>query len=561
MKRFVYLFQVEHDLPDNLKGAEGPESDVRFLSYRARSADPRSIYYPSSSWTQGRNRLLREVGGGEWLYYVFGDGDVHLECTGRGAERISTRQSPWRAFEEFLLAHEPAVGTPAYSWQLSGQWDPKQETQTLRFFDPVLNAFHAEALLPLLPYYDLLDEECADYSGSIVCSIAADLYPGHVLQTNRVLVLNPFSLRSYSERLMTKPETLFLQSLHDSRDGDAYLRQPDWRHLPHPGMGAPVRKTASYRKTVAELATRYRLDHPIWARKRELLEMPLGHEFYRDDPDSGRARRWRESSPASGTMPAGGLTEFRLRSHALRSRLGLVRTSKAFALLRRIQGARHELRVGWRRWMNRVRRPNARTLWTAWARDGHRPLKLVAGRPDAIDMMGYAMDRLRAPKVIFVEVGTGQGAVLGRLQDGVTQRKPVISIGIDPVQTRGFTWYTAFVIGAISPGLMALSTILKQYGLAGQVLHWVRIAEGDPIAAFRTLGDQAGMCLFLTARFPASVSASTDSVGTGWPETQANLEAAGFRTVAITSCDDGSHIEATLVNESLARTLLPELVP
>ena len=175
MKRFLYLFQVERDLPDNLRFIEGPDSDVRFLSYRARSADPRSIYYPSSSWTQGRNRLLREVLGGEWLYYVFGDADVRLEFSGRGTQSRSRRQNSWRAFEEFLLAHEPAVGTPAYSWHLSGQWDPTQETQTLRFFDPVLNAFHREALLTLLPYYDLLDEECADYSGSIVCSTSSSV--------------------------------------------------------------------------------------------------------------------------------------------------------------------------------------------------------------------------------------------------------------------------------------------------------------------------------------------------------------------------------------------------
>ena len=561
MKRFLYLFQVEHDLPENLKGAEGPDSDVRFLTYRVKSTDTRSIHYPWSSWTQGRNRLLREVVGGEWLYYVFCDADVRLEITGRGAERRSRRQSPWRAFEEFLLAHEPAVGTPAYSWQLSGQWDAKHETQTLRFFDPLLNAVHAEALQSLLPYYDLLDEQCADYSGSIVSSIAADLYPGHVLQTNRVQVLNPFSLRGYSERLMTKPETLYLQSLQDPRDCEMYLRQPEWSQLRHPGMGAPLRKTASYRRTEAELAARYRLDHPIWVRKRELLEMPRSHEFYCDDPESGRARRWRESSPASGPVPTGGLSEFRFRSHALRSRLGLVRTSKVFVLLRRILRARHELRILWRRWICRVRRPNARTLWRVWARSGGRSLKFVAGRPDAIDMIGYAMDRLRTPNVIFVEVGTGQGEVLGRLQDGVTQCKPVISIGVDPVQTRGFTWYTGFVLGDISPGLMSLSTILKQYGLDGQVLHWVRIAEGDPVAAFRTLGDQAMMCLFLTIRCPGTVSSSTDSAGTVGPDILANFEAAGFRAVAITACAESSDIEATFMNEALARTLLPQLAP
>lgn len=61
MKRFVYLFQVPQDLPPSLEAAASAESDIVFLSWRAKSADPRSIHYPSSSWTQGRKRLLTEV--------------------------------------------------------------------------------------------------------------------------------------------------------------------------------------------------------------------------------------------------------------------------------------------------------------------------------------------------------------------------------------------------------------------------------------------------------------------------------------------------------------------
>lgn len=561
MKRFVYLFQVERDLPEHLADVEGPDSDVRFLSYRAKSADPRSIFYPWSSWTQGRNRLLRQVVGGDWLYYVFGDADVRLEFTARGAENRARRQIPWRAFEEFLLEHEPAVGTPAYSWHLSSRWDLTQEAQTLRFFDPVLNAFHREALLTLLPYYDLLDEECADYSGSIVCSIAADLFPGHVLQANRVRVLNPYSLRGYTERLMTKPETLYLASLRNPRDGDHYLRQPEWSQLPHPGMGAPRRKAASYHRTATELATRYRLDHPIWARKRELLELPQGHEFFSDDPATDRARRWRERNPGSAPRPTGFFAELRLRSHALRERLGLVRTSKAFVLLRRIQQVRPWLRTRASRLRQRLRRPNARTLWSVWRASGRALSAFPTGGPDALDLIGYALDRLDDSQVVFVDVGTGSGESLGRLQDGVTQRKPVISIGVDPVQTRGFTWYTGFVLGAIADGSMTLAAILRQYGLAGRVLHWVRINHENPGAVFDSLEQQTSACLFLTVRCLPRASASTAAGVAAWPTVRAKLEVGGFRVLSTATDDAGIRIEATLVNEALGRTLLPSLVP
>ncbi|MFA6165707.1 MAG: hypothetical protein WC700_03765 [Gemmatimonadaceae bacterium] len=556
MRRFVYLFQVEQDLPEHLAEAEGPDSEVRFLSYRARSADRRALYYPSSSWTQGRNRLLREVVDGDWLYYVFGDADVHLEIIGRNAER----QNPWRAFEEFLLAHEPAVGTPAYAWHLSGQWDLTQETRTLRFFDPVLNAFHREALRTLLPYYDLLDEECADYSGSIVCSLAADLYAGHVLQSNRVRVLNPISQRAYTERLMTKPETLYLDAVPDPKDRASYRRQPEWSQLPHPDMGAPCRKTASYRRTTEELALRYRLDHPLWVRKCELLAMPLAHEFYGEGPASARAQRWRAHGAAAVPVRAmGGLRKLWLRTHALRVRLGLVRTSGLFLLVYRIRNVRHSLRTRLQRWRRRLRRPNEHALWNAWRTAGRALAELPAGGPDAIDLIGHALDQLDDPEVIFVDVGTGRGEALGRIQDGVSQRKRVISIGVDPVQTRGFTWYTGFVLGTVTDGEMTLAAILRQYGLVGRVLHWVRINHDDPVTVCRTLGQQLQRCLFLTVRCAEGAAGSAAAAGASWPEVRDTLATDGFRVVAVIGGDSTQHVEATLINASLAQTLLPTI--
>lgn len=561
MRRFLYLFQVEQDLPDHLRDAAGPDSDVRFLSYRARSNDPRSVFYPSSSWSQGRNRLLREVVGGDWLYFIFGDADVRLEFTARGAESLARRLSPWRAFEEFLLAYEPAVGTPAYAWHLSGMWDLAQETQTLRFFDPVLNAFHREALPALLPYYDLLDEACADYSGSIVCSTAADLYPGHVMQTNRVRALNPYSLRGYTERLLTKPETLYLESLRDPRDAARYLRQPEWSQLPHPGMGVPRRKAASYRVTAEEMASRYLLDHPIWMRKRELLAMPLQHEFYSDDPASSRAKRWRKRSPGSAPMPTGKIAELRLRTHALRARLGLVRTSRVFALGRWIRQWRYLARVQAQRCQRRLRSPNEAALWSAWRTHRRALTELPPDGPDATDLIGYALDTLNDPQVVFVDVGTGRGEALGRIRDGVTLRKPVISIGVDRVQTRGFTWYTGYVLGTVSAGHMTLAAILRQYGLAQRVLHWVRIADEQPLTVLRTLDGQMDQCLFLTLRCPAGVSRLVEPTADSSPWHQQYLVSAGFAFVALTPGQGGADPEATFVNLALARILLPDLVP
>ena len=119
---------------------------IRFLSWKSRSADPRSIFYPHSSWTQGRNRLLKETAGTSYQYYIFLDDDVEMRAIGD----TSTR-NPWRLFEEFLTEYEPAVGVPRYNWHLiGGGLDTAKPAQSLRFFDALLNAFHREALLTLL---------------------------------------------------------------------------------------------------------------------------------------------------------------------------------------------------------------------------------------------------------------------------------------------------------------------------------------------------------------------------------------------------------------------------
>ena len=61
MKRFLYLTQTARDLPPRLRGLDASDRAVRFVSWKSKSADPRSVFYPHSSWTQGRNRLLKEI--------------------------------------------------------------------------------------------------------------------------------------------------------------------------------------------------------------------------------------------------------------------------------------------------------------------------------------------------------------------------------------------------------------------------------------------------------------------------------------------------------------------
>ena len=560
VKRFLYLFQVEKDLPSELTDAVSADSDVFFLSYLSKSSDPRSVYYPSSSWTQGRNRLLREVIDTEYQYYIFGDADVLLELTRSGARSAPPRQSPWRAFEDFLLSYEPALGCPTYSWHFLGMHDETNEVQTIRFFDPLLNAFHREALLTLLPYYDLLDEESADYSGSIVCSIAADLYPGNVLQTNRVRVLNPCSARAYTERLLTKPETFYLESLKDPEAVETYRRQHEWSPIPHPTLGEPRLRPASYRFDERELSRVYDLGHPLWARKRELLDMPKEHEFFSASRDSRRARRWRERNPGRIVHVPSAMSTLTHYTRPLRLRLGLVRTSRPIAFLMRLSAVRHHLRVRAARWRRRLQRPSARALWRSWAKRECEYFDISEiGSDRILELIAYALDRVPEGHVLFVDVGTENGEMLGRLGDGTLMRKHMISIGVDPVQSRGFVSYPGYVLGVVDDGVFALRSILRQYGLGERIVHYLRITVDEGVDALRTLDDPENGCLFVTVRVPAGVR-DVDAPETPWEDTSRALERFGFQLFGLSALDGRLGADATFVNERLLGRLVPPLL-
>ena len=75
MKPFVYLIQAESrmpypDLPD-------ANNDIILLTWGTQSDDGDAVFYPGSSWNEGRNRLLAEARrrvrecGENYLYFIF----------------------------------------------------------------------------------------------------------------------------------------------------------------------------------------------------------------------------------------------------------------------------------------------------------------------------------------------------------------------------------------------------------------------------------------------------------------------------------------------------------
>lgn len=606
IKRFIYLFQTPRDLPPLLESVESADSDVVFLSWLEKSSDPRSIHYPSSSWTQGRNRLLKEVMGRPYQYFIFGDGDVQLELTRHGHAAGRHGQNPWRVFEQFLLEHEPAVGCPAYDWHLvGGAYNEAAEVQTLRFFDAVLNAFHHEALPVLLPYYDLLDEASECYSQNLLCSLTADLYPGHVMQSNWIEAINTQTTRHDSEFLLSKPEHLYLDSLRNPARAREFLRQSYGWSARHPSMGPPRTKQQSYARCDEELARDHRLDHPLWVRKRELASLPADAEFFSADPNSARAQRRRSqrpfvAPPPASPLPLGLMQRFKLATLPFRLRVGLVRVER-FTTWARPAG---------RYWSRR----RARARWRKWLAQTHVPLEIPESQQlELLELLAAVFNDLNRDRIIFVDVGAGCGAILSLLGRAVPG-KMLFSIGIDPIDARAHRDYSGYVLGAVASGpegpadffrysasdcsslkrmnvssvshdpadiprgmyvtpgtieqleatlqvsTFRLDTLVRQYGLAGEVLDLVKIdAQGSDLDVFLSLGEFTRNCLFLRIETvfvtPGSPARLLYEGQTTWEKDRAAIEAAGFRVLNIGHFGVTPEADVTFVNVKLLRDL------
>jgi hypothetical protein len=116
-RRFCYLIQTP--APRELSHLKTYDSEVIQLVWRGGVQDSFEdegiIYYPNSSWTQGRNRLFYEMHSRfpdvEFQYAVFMDDDAELEET---VDFGMNTGNAWRTFERHLIEWEPAVGFPAY---------------------------------------------------------------------------------------------------------------------------------------------------------------------------------------------------------------------------------------------------------------------------------------------------------------------------------------------------------------------------------------------------------------------------------------------------------------
>jgi len=193
-KEIVYLVQTPDYIPDYVQTLEDMGRDVYLLSYKKPIDHKNNIFFPNSTWAEGRNKLV-EIVPKKYLYYVLLDDDVELFVREeRYPEEID--KNPWEIFEDFLLKHMPAIGS-VYCGKASNSGaatyiDDTKEINVVRFHNSIISAAHKDVIdvcYPICSHYDSFSW----------------WWPGWIYSTTSMFFLSPFVLQcnklTFNDRL------------------------------------------------------------------------------------------------------------------------------------------------------------------------------------------------------------------------------------------------------------------------------------------------------------------------------------------------------------------------
>lgn len=181
-KIFIYLVQGQANLVKNYAHLRNRTSS-HLISLTYDEPIDGSIYFPNSTWAEGRNRLLQEVEnlGLRYEYVIFCDDDVIFYM------------GDWDLFEKEILRYEPAVAVPVVSRTVKTiEPFPLLEVQRFIYNDEQLMAIRHDVIedRKIVPYkteYDSLHWWATCYAQELLIQ---KYYASDTLQINRCRVLN-----------------------------------------------------------------------------------------------------------------------------------------------------------------------------------------------------------------------------------------------------------------------------------------------------------------------------------------------------------------------------------
>jgi hypothetical protein len=224
VKNFIYLFQGQSDLIEKYMHLAGREdADAIFLTYDRPIAG--AIFFPNSTWAQGRNKLLttalnREEG---YTYYIFCDDD------------IAFKKGDWKEFEKQLIKYSPSIAVPVCE-KTEKTIIKGIKCQSFLFNDEQLIAFHHTVAKDgiILPYQEQFDDVHWWASCDVQQILIQTFYRFDSVQFNDIIVSNDCSTRYpwqaegskvYPKQIRAWLAAQFLRSYRD-------IRLPSKRNLP-----------------------------------------------------------------------------------------------------------------------------------------------------------------------------------------------------------------------------------------------------------------------------------------------------------------------------------------
>lgn len=180
-KKFLYLVQGEAKLVRSYRDlGNRPHSDAVFLTFDEPLDG--ALFYPESTWAQGRNKLLdAALEKGAYLYYIFCDDDIEF------------RAGSWKKFEDNLLKYSPGIGVPVFPRTRGNILNfPTFNYQPFFINDEQLMAFHRDVVHDrlVLPYQTRFDKINWWASCEIQQILIQNFYCFSALQFNEIQVRN-----------------------------------------------------------------------------------------------------------------------------------------------------------------------------------------------------------------------------------------------------------------------------------------------------------------------------------------------------------------------------------
>jgi hypothetical protein len=191
---FCYLVQAPtYFNTDHLTESKASFAMVLQWKHEGQQQQP-SLFFPNSTWNQGRNALLAAVRRNRCRYYIFVDEDAelvhrHWDEDGAGVIMPTNQGDTWREFEQLLLKWRPSVAVPHVQWHSTNN-SQASVVETIAIFDHLVLAVSSSVIDCMLPYETQWDLDALDYSVIPSYVISALLFPDQVVQFKSLSAVN-----------------------------------------------------------------------------------------------------------------------------------------------------------------------------------------------------------------------------------------------------------------------------------------------------------------------------------------------------------------------------------